>query len=199
YISGISILGIPAEMYTYGTQFWMIIASEGFVSLAMAYGYLPVFYKLQITSSYEYLNLRFNQTVRLLGSILFLTKMLLYIPIVIYVPALAFSQVTGINLHLVTPVVCVVCIFYTTLVRDTPRYYGILYDCSISPSRKRRSLDESSRPGTKNTKRTHSVRRGLSNRTMGDAIISSGSSTDIMSASISIMSRASSSSMWPAA
>ncbi|XP_018569275.1 sodium-coupled monocarboxylate transporter 1-like [Anoplophora glabripennis] len=115
YISGISILGIPAEMYTYGTQFWMIIASEGFVSLAMAYAYLPVFYQLQITSSYEYLNLRFNQTVRLLGSVLFLTKMLLYIPIVIYVPALAFSQVTGINLHLVTPVVCIVCIFYTTL------------------------------------------------------------------------------------
>ncbi|KAJ8917414.1 hypothetical protein NQ315_005460 [Exocentrus adspersus] len=115
YISGISILGIPAEMYTYGTQFWMIIVSEGFVSLAMAYAYLPVFYKLQITSSYEYLNQRFNQTVRLLGSILFLTKMLLYIPIVIYVPALAFSQVTGINLHLVTPVVCIVCIFYTTL------------------------------------------------------------------------------------
>ncbi|KAJ8940059.1 hypothetical protein NQ314_010893, partial [Rhamnusium bicolor] len=116
YISGISILGIPAEMYTYGTQFWMIVASEGFVSLAMAYAYLPVFFKLQITSSYEYLNLRFNQTVRLLGSILFLTKMLLYIPIVIYVPALAFSQVTGINLHLVTPVVCIVCIFYTTLI-----------------------------------------------------------------------------------
>lgn len=64
--------------------------------------------------------------------------MLLYIPIVIYVPALAFSQgkqkkylkfigmiykiqffilVTGINLHLITPIVCVVCIFYTTLVR----------------------------------------------------------------------------------
>ncbi|XP_045470398.1 sodium-coupled monocarboxylate transporter 2-like [Harmonia axyridis] len=115
YISGISILGIPAEMYTYGTQFWMIIASEGFVSLTMAVAYLPVFYKLQITSSYEYLNLRFNQTVRLFGSILFLMKMLLYIPIVIYVPALAFSQVTGINLHLITPLVCVVCIFYTTL------------------------------------------------------------------------------------
>ncbi|XP_030757152.1 sodium-coupled monocarboxylate transporter 2-like isoform X2 [Sitophilus oryzae] len=68
-----------------------------------------------MNSSFKYLNLRFNNTVRLLGSILFLTKMLLYIPIVIYVPALAFSQVTGINLHLVTPVVCIVCIFYTTL------------------------------------------------------------------------------------
>ncbi|CAH0557293.1 unnamed protein product [Brassicogethes aeneus] len=115
YISGISVLGIPAEMYIYGTQFWMVLCSKGVVFLAMAFAYLPVFYKLQITSSYEYLNLRFNSTVRLLGTILFLTKMLLYIPIVIYVPALAFSQVTGINLHLVTPIVCIVCIFYTTL------------------------------------------------------------------------------------
>ncbi|KAB0798597.1 hypothetical protein PPYR_09590 [Photinus pyralis] len=115
YISGISILGMPAEIYTYGTQFWMIMCTEGLVSLTMAVAILPVFYKLEITSSYEYLNLRFNETVRLLGSILFLTKMMLYIPIVIYVPALAFSQVTGINLHLVTPVVCIVCIFYTTL------------------------------------------------------------------------------------
>lgn len=53
YISGISLLGLPAEMYTFGTQYWMIIGSECFVSVTMALVYLPVFYKLQITSSYE--------------------------------------------------------------------------------------------------------------------------------------------------
>ncbi|CAG9768944.1 unnamed protein product [Ceutorhynchus assimilis] len=115
YISGISLLGLPAEMYTYGTQFWIALLPKILVAVITAYAILPVFYKLQITSTYEYLNLRFNNTVRMLGTILFLTKMLLYIPIVIYVPALAFSQVTGINLHLVTPVLCMVCIFYTTL------------------------------------------------------------------------------------
>ncbi|XP_023726534.1 sodium-coupled monocarboxylate transporter 1 isoform X2 [Cryptotermes secundus] len=115
YISGISLLGLPAEMYMYGTQYWMVMCPEAFVSITMALVYLPVFYKLQITSSYEYLNLRFSPAVRLMGSIIFLVKMLLFIPIVIYVPALAFSQVTGINLHLITPIVCVVCIFYTML------------------------------------------------------------------------------------
>ncbi|KAJ9585535.1 hypothetical protein L9F63_002652, partial [Diploptera punctata] len=115
YISGISLLGLPAEMYVYGTQYSMIMCPEAFVSVTMVFVYLPVFYKLQITSSYEYLSLRFSQTVRLMGSILFIIKMLLYIPIVIYVPALAFSQVTGANLHLITPIVCIVCIFYTTL------------------------------------------------------------------------------------
>lgn len=53
YISGISILGLPAEMYVYGTQYSMITVSESFVSVTMAFVYLPVFYKLKIMSSYE--------------------------------------------------------------------------------------------------------------------------------------------------
>lgn len=53
YISGIAILGIPAEMYVYGTQLWCVVIPDCFVSLTMAVVYLPVFYKLQITSSYE--------------------------------------------------------------------------------------------------------------------------------------------------
>ncbi|KAF3428900.1 hypothetical protein E2986_12519 [Frieseomelitta varia] len=93
YISGITILGLPAEMYVYGTQFWSVVIADSFVSLTMIVVYLPVFYGLGITSSYE----------------------LLYIPLVIYVPALAFNQVTGINLHAIAVLVCVVCIFYTTL------------------------------------------------------------------------------------
>ncbi|XP_058793324.1 sodium-coupled monocarboxylate transporter 1-like [Phymastichus coffea] len=115
YISGIAILGFPAEMYVYGTQFWCIIIADCFVSLTMAVVYLPVFYGLKITSSYEYLELRFNHVVRMIGSIIFLIKMLLYIPLVIYVPALAFNQVTGVNLHMIALLVCAVCIFYTTL------------------------------------------------------------------------------------
>ncbi|XP_017764407.1 PREDICTED: sodium-coupled monocarboxylate transporter 2-like isoform X1 [Eufriesea mexicana] len=115
YISGITILGLPAEMYVYGTQFWSVVIADSFVSLTMAIVYLPVFYDLGITSSYEYLDLRFNGAVRLMGSAIFLVKMLLYIPLVIYVPALAFNQVTGINLHAIAILVCAVCIFYTTL------------------------------------------------------------------------------------
>ncbi|XP_071449636.1 sodium-coupled monocarboxylate transporter 2-like [Hetaerina americana] len=115
YISGIALLGLPAEIYTFGTQYWVTVFSELFVCLTMSVAFIPVFYDLKITSSYEYLKRRFNNSVRLLGSTIFVTKMMLYIPIVIYVPALAFSQVTGFNLHLITPIVCLVCIFYTTL------------------------------------------------------------------------------------
>ncbi|CAL7952541.1 unnamed protein product [Xylocopa violacea] len=115
YISGITILGLPAEMYVYGTQLWCVVIADLFVSLTMAVVYLPVFYGLGITSSYEYLKLRFGEAVRLMGSAVFLIKMLLYIPLVIYVPALAFNQVTGIDLHATALLVSAVCIFYTTL------------------------------------------------------------------------------------
>lgn len=38
-----------------------------------------------------------------------------YLPIVIYVPALAFNQVTGVDVHIITPIVCVICVFYTSV------------------------------------------------------------------------------------
>lgn len=60
--------------------------------LAVAEIYLPVFYKLQLTSSYEYLKLRFDGRIRVMASFIFALAMLLYMPIVIYIPALAFSQ-----------------------------------------------------------------------------------------------------------
>lgn len=62
-------------MYTYGTQLWMIIFSEFLTAAVMVVVIIPVFYNLQITSSYEYLNKRFNSTARTLGSVLFICKM----------------------------------------------------------------------------------------------------------------------------
>ncbi|KAI4470153.1 sodium-coupled monocarboxylate transporter [Holotrichia oblita] len=80
-----------------------------------SYFFLPVFYRLQVTSVYEYLGVRFDNKVRILGSLLYAIYMILFLPIVIYIPALALGQVTNLNVHLITPMVCVVCIFYTTL------------------------------------------------------------------------------------
>lgn len=86
-----------------------------FVSIVTIYVFLPVFHKLQITSTYEYLERRFDMKNRMFASFLFALSLFLYLPIVIYIPALAFSAATGVNVHLITPIVCGVCIFYTTL------------------------------------------------------------------------------------
>ncbi|KAG8224758.1 hypothetical protein J437_LFUL005327 [Ladona fulva] len=114
-ISGVTFLGASAEMYTYGTQYSTSIIGLLLASIASGTLFMPVYCKLQLNTSYEYLELRFDRSVRLLGSVLFLINSLLYIPIVVYIPALALSQVSGINIHLITPVVCLICIFYTSL------------------------------------------------------------------------------------
>ena len=48
FISAITILGTPSEMYTHGTQYWVIGLSYPFVLAATAHCYLPVLYKLQV-------------------------------------------------------------------------------------------------------------------------------------------------------
>ncbi|KAK7862023.1 hypothetical protein R5R35_002161 [Gryllus longicercus] len=113
FISGITLLGTPTEIYLHGTQYTFIAIGVLLMAFVLAYAYLPVFHNLQLTSTYEYLERRFGKEARLIGSVLFVIGIITWIPIVIYVPALAFNQVTGVNVHVVTPLVCLVCIFYT--------------------------------------------------------------------------------------
>nr|CAD7576596.1 unnamed protein product [Timema californicum] len=138
FISGITLLGTPSEIYVYGIQYVYIASGVLLMAVFMGTAYLPVFHDLQLTSTYEvnsrsrprtvpppshvchdtatYLEKRFDKRVRLFGSFLFSVSIITWMPIVIYVPALAFNQVTGVNVHIITPVVCAVCIFYTCVV-----------------------------------------------------------------------------------
>ncbi|KZC10252.1 Sodium-coupled monocarboxylate transporter 1 [Dufourea novaeangliae] len=113
FISGISLLGTPTEVYVHGTSYLCVGFGIIIVAFVMSEIYLPVFHDLRLTSTYEYLEKRFDKKIRLLGSLLFSIGIMTWLPIVIYVPALAFNQVTGANVHIVTPFVCIVCIFYT--------------------------------------------------------------------------------------
>lgn len=95
YISGVTILGTPAEIYSYGTQYWLIVVAIVFMGFAVSMVYLPVFTTLQVNSSYEvklihsktrqifhsnyillllsfqYLELRFSSAVRTIASVMF--------------------------------------------------------------------------------------------------------------------------------
>ncbi|XP_038110244.1 sodium-coupled monocarboxylate transporter 1 isoform X2 [Culex quinquefasciatus] len=115
YISGVTILGTPSEIYNFGTQYWLIIVPIVLMGVAVCSIYLPVFCSLKLNSSYEYLELRFNSSVRSIASVMFVLDELFFLPMIIYVPALAFNQVTGFNLYIIGAIVCVVCIFYTLL------------------------------------------------------------------------------------
>ncbi|XP_063602363.1 sodium-coupled monocarboxylate transporter 1-like [Penaeus indicus] len=115
FMSAITLLGTPAEVYQYGFLYWLIGWSYILVMPSAAYLYFPVFHKLQVTSAYEYLEIRFNRKIRWMGSFTFILQMCLYMAIVVYAPALALSQVTGMNVYFSVSLISFVCIFYTTL------------------------------------------------------------------------------------
>ena len=53
FMSAITILGVPAEIYIYGTQYWLIIASYVILFPSVALVFVPVFRAVDISSSYE--------------------------------------------------------------------------------------------------------------------------------------------------
>ncbi|XP_063914114.1 sodium-coupled monocarboxylate transporter 2-like isoform X2 [Zophobas morio] len=115
YVSGVTMLGTPAEIYNFGAQYWIIVVAMTASGAVVAFIYLPVFTKLRVSSSYEYLELRFSRHLRTIASIFFLIDEILFLPTLIYIPSLAFSQVSGIDHHLIGIIACAVCVFYTIL------------------------------------------------------------------------------------
>ncbi|KAG8202012.1 hypothetical protein JTE90_010383 [Oedothorax gibbosus] len=115
FISAITLLGVPAESYQYGVQYWIINLSYCLMIPVIAQVYVPLFYKLQVSSVNEYLEKRYNKFVRTLCFIISTVTQLLYVAFVIYAPSLVLSQVTGLDIWLCVLSIGVVCTFYTTI------------------------------------------------------------------------------------
>lgn len=113
--SAVAILGVPSEIYRYGTQYWFLGCSYFLGLLIPAHIFIPVFYRLHLTSAYEYLELRFNKTVRVCGTLTFIFQMVIYMGVVLYAPSLALNAVTGFDLWLSVLTLGIVCTIYTAL------------------------------------------------------------------------------------
>ena len=53
FISAITILGTPAEVYVYSTMYWWISVAFIITALVAAHIFIPVFYNLRITSVFQ--------------------------------------------------------------------------------------------------------------------------------------------------
>ncbi|XP_053603707.1 putative sodium-dependent multivitamin transporter isoform X2 [Plodia interpunctella] len=115
FMSAITLLGVSAENYYNGMIFVVINLSYGLIIPTCTKFYLPVFFGLQKTSTYEYLELRFGSKIRMLTSLTYTLQMLLYNGIVLYTPALVLESVTGLNRLISILAVGLVCTFYSTL------------------------------------------------------------------------------------
>ncbi|XP_010002562.1 PREDICTED: sodium-coupled monocarboxylate transporter 2 [Chaetura pelagica] len=115
FMSAVTVLGTPSEVYRYGASFVLFFLSYALVIIFTAELFLPVFYRSGITSTYEYLELRFNKIVRLAATLIYILQTILYTGIVVYAPSLALNQVTGFDLWGSVAATGIVCTFYCTL------------------------------------------------------------------------------------
>ena len=114
-LSAITFMAIPAIVYAtdwtlaIGTLMILLI-----VPLIIKF-YLPFFRRLNVTSAYQYLEERFSLKVRLLGSVTFMLMQLARMGIVLYLPAIAISSVTSMNVYLIIAMMGIFCTIYTVM------------------------------------------------------------------------------------
>ena len=123
-LSAITYMTIPAKAYTtdwtYYPMLWMILL----VSFPVIKYYLPYFRKLNVTSAYEILEKRFNLFTRMLASTLFCVFMIVRMAIVLYLPSLALTAVTGIDIYLCIVLMGLITIVYCTMGGVTAVIWG---------------------------------------------------------------------------
>uniref|UniRef100_A0A3B3W320 Solute carrier family 5 member 5 n=1 Tax=Poecilia latipinna TaxID=48699 RepID=A0A3B3W320_9TELE len=115
FMSAVQVLGVPSEGFRYGFKFLYMCLGQSINSLLTAYLFLPVFFRLGITSTNQYLEMRFGRGMQLLGSVQFILATLLYTGIVIYAPALILNQAAGLSIWVSLFSTGFICTMYTTL------------------------------------------------------------------------------------
>ncbi len=114
-LSAITYLAMPARAYA--TDWALLPLNLGILAIApvIVYRYLPVFRRPNATTAYEYLETRFGVSLRLFGSLSFIAFQLGRMGIVILLPSLALSAVTGMNVYLCIALIGLLSTLYTSL------------------------------------------------------------------------------------
>lgn len=115
FISALSLLGNPVEVYVFHTMFWYLALGMLIAVAGAAHVFIPFFFRLHVTTVFENLQLRFNTAVRVLGSLLIVLQTLVYFSFILYAPSLALSAVTNVNLWGSVIGIGTVVTFYTTI------------------------------------------------------------------------------------
>ncbi|XP_055910605.1 sodium-coupled monocarboxylate transporter 1 [Eupeodes corollae] len=114
FITAIELLGNPSEMYFQGTQFVLIVIPMVFVIPVAVKIFYPIYFKMELTSCYEYLGIRFGKEIRVLGALLYVVQMCFYTAVAVLAPAIALNKATGLNTRVAVILIYLVCVFYSS-------------------------------------------------------------------------------------
>jgi SSS family transporter len=111
--SAITFLSTPGQAYEDGMRFAQFYFGLPVAMVFLCVFVLPIYYRLNVFTAYEYLEGRFDLKTRTLTALLFLIQRGLAAGITIYAPAIILSNIMGWNLNMTILVIGILVIFYT--------------------------------------------------------------------------------------
>ncbi|CAL1529895.1 unnamed protein product, partial [Lymnaea stagnalis] len=92
------ILGHPSEMYCYNSMFIYVVLGMLLALVGTVWIFIPFFYRLRVPSTMQYLEMRFNYPVRMLGTFFLLAHTVVAMGYLHYGPSIALRAVTGLDI-----------------------------------------------------------------------------------------------------
>lgn len=112
--SAITFLSTPGQGFNDGLQFVQFYFGMPIAMVFLAIFILPVYYKLRVTTAYEFLEQRFDRRMRTLTAMLFLVQRGIAAAISIYAPSIILCVVFGWNLAFTNFLMAIFVVVYTT-------------------------------------------------------------------------------------
>lgn len=113
--SAITFLSVPGQAYEDGMRFVQFYFGLPIAMVIISAVFVPIYYRLNVVTAYEYLESRFDLKTRLLGAFLFLVQRGLASGITLYAPAIILSAILGWPLAPTIVAMGAVVILYTVL------------------------------------------------------------------------------------
>jgi sodium-coupled monocarboxylate transporter 8/12 len=114
-LSGMTVMGAPAWGFEHNMELFLGTVTYLLAAPIIMYVFMPFYSRFNFYTGYQYLELRFDVKVRLLGSFLFLLTRGAHVAIVIYVPSLVMSLLTGLPMTGCVLAIGALTTIYTTL------------------------------------------------------------------------------------
>ena len=111
--SAITFISTPGQGYDAGMSFVQFYLGLPLAMIVISAVFVPVFYRLEVRTAYEYLEHRFDVRVRYLGGLLFLLGRGLAAGITIYAPAIILSQILDWPLQPMIIIIGALVVLYT--------------------------------------------------------------------------------------
>ena len=113
--SAITFLSTPGQAYEDGMRFVQFYFGLPIAMVVISAVFVPIYYRLNVYTAYEYLEHRFDVRVRTLGALLFLVGRGLAAGITIFAPSIILSTILGWPLQLTNLAMGLVVVVYTVV------------------------------------------------------------------------------------